>query len=227
MNAAVLELGPVLSDPLVSDHNGSPAAELHSRRLCHDIRHELATVAMLASAAEFDGVMLPQTRLRLQQIGQQMQRITELLARIDDPAPVPAPVRPADVASCVRGVAEVARLCTSTALLVDTAQDLLGAVNPLELRRAVANLVGNAVRAAGSEGTVHVRARRAGSGVAVSVGDSGPGFGTRRPVASGLGLGIVAAFARGCRGDLSFGTSELGGAEVTLRFPAPVPTFAG
>ncbi|MGH7426683.1 MAG: sensor histidine kinase, partial [Candidatus Methylomirabilales bacterium] len=89
------------------------------------------------------------------------------------------------------------------------------------LRRALTNLVENATRAAGPEGTVMVSVRRAGGWVSCEVSDSGPGFGAGPPGAGSLGLSIVERFVRTHHGRLDVSRGALGGALVRLRLPDP------
>lgn len=91
-------------------------------------------------------------------------------------------------------------------------------VDPVELVRAVRNLVDNAIRAAGDVGTVEVTVRRAGSAVVLEVEDDGPGFGKLKPH-TGHGLVCVRQFAARYGGALEFGRSTMGGARVSLTVP--------
>jgi signal transduction histidine kinase len=96
--------------------------------------------------------------------------------------------------------------------------------DPVELRRAVRNLVENAVRAAG-DGVVEVRVSTDGHQVMVEVHDSGPGFGLIPPQEQ-LGLITVRRFASAHEGRLVIDTSPLGGALVRLELPAMAPSYA-
>ena len=62
--------------------------------------------------------------------------------------------------------------------------------HPVLLRRAVSNVLGNAVRAAGPTGTVSVEIEQRDGAVRLAVEDSGPGFGE---IPSSAGLGLAAA----------------------------------
>jgi signal transduction histidine kinase len=84
------------------------------------------------------------------------------------------------------------------------------------LRRAVANLVENAARAAGAQGRVRVLVRSETSWVEVSVEDDGPGFGRVAP-RTGLGLEVVRAVAARHGGVVLVERSRLGGAKVRMR----------
>jgi signal transduction histidine kinase len=119
-----------------------------------------------------------------------------------------------------------------------TESPLAVAVEARLLRRAISNLIVNALRHARSR--VEVSLTREGSRVHVHVDDDGPGIPqadrerifepfqrldderTRRSKGSGLGLAIVRRIAETHGGDISALTSELGGARFQLSLP-PAP----
>jgi len=90
--------------------------------------------------------------------------------------------------------------------------------DPVLLRRAIANLLDNATRAAGPHGSVTVRVRQSGSDSLVEVADDGVGFG-RLPTVNGQGLSIVDSALRACRGGLEISSGPEPGTTVRLRIP--------
>ena len=104
-----------------------------------------------------------------------------------------------------------------------------------ELRRAVSNLVGNAVKFVPPGGTVGVVTTRLGSAVAVSVADDGPGlpeavrerlfepYGTDGGPGSGTGLGlyIVRWITESHGGSVTIRSTPGRGCRFVLRFPLP------
>jgi len=106
------------------------------------------------------------------------------------------------------------------------------------LRILLDNLLENAARHGGGEGTVRVTLHpaRNGDGPTIEVEDDGPGIppaerervfepfhrvaGTDRP-GSGVGLALVAQQARLHGAEVTVGESALGGARVRVGFPAP------
>lgn len=104
------------------------------------------------------------------------------------------------------------------------------------LRRAVANLLRNAVAYAGKAGPVVVSADEGEGEIRLSVRDRGPGVAPEdlpfltepfyrgkasltHPGGSGLGLSIVKYCVEACGGRLDYGNVEPSGFEVTLLFP--------
>ena len=116
-------------------------------------------------------------------------------------------------------------------------------VDPLQLEAALLNLAANARDAMKGSGVLHLRLRRAGADIALSVRDEGPGFEpgvlprvfdpffTTKPVGEGTGLGLsqVYGLVKGAGGQVVAANAPGGGAIVTLIFPpaegeaAPVP----
>ncbi|MEZ4437848.1 MAG: HAMP domain-containing sensor histidine kinase [Polyangiaceae bacterium] len=108
------------------------------------------------------------------------------------------------------------------------------------LRQALINLVTNALQAA-PEGSVVIRARRAGGEVVLEVCDDGPGvpeedrerifapFFTTRATGTGLGLAIVRRIAEEHRGRITVEDGDLtpgnGGVRFVLRLPAGPPVL--
>lgn len=112
--------------------------------------------------------------------------------------------------------------------------------DPIELRRAVLNLVFNARDAMAGAGRIAIRARRVGhAGVAMirlEVADQGigmspatiarafdPFFTTKQDGLGGIGLPMVEQFVRAARGDIAIASEPGIGTVVTLRLPAAVP----
>lgn len=112
------------------------------------------------------------------------------------------------------------------------AEPAVAVVDPVHVERALENLLRNAFRH-GAE-AVNVVVRRANESVEVAVEDDGPGVpaeergdvfalfrtGSGRGAGLGVGLYLVAQFAKVNGGTVTVGQSPAGGASFRLRFPA-------
>lgn len=92
----------------------------------------------------------------------------------------------------------------------------------LDWHRIVANVVDNAVRAAGDGGAVQIMLRRGESEAIVEVADDGPGFGASPRGRSGRGLSIVSRLLHDWRGACEIEPREPRGTLVRLRVPAQI-----
>ncbi|GAA4451527.1 hypothetical protein GCM10023170_038890 [Phytohabitans houttuyneae] len=135
---------------------------------------------------------------------------------------------PTDATIVIRDAA--ARVARVHALAVEvTGPEVVAEVDPVRLEQVVSNLVGNAAQAGAARVRIAV-AQPAGSTLAITVDDDGPGFpepllpvvfdrfrGTHG--GTGLGLAIVATVARAHGGAATAGNdSALGGARVRVVF---------
>jgi CheY-like chemotaxis protein len=105
-------------------------------------------------------------------------------------------------------------------------------VDPLQLEAALLNLAANARDAMEGSGMLHIRLRRSGDWITLSVRDEGPGFEpailprvfdpffTTKPVGQGTGLGLsqVYGLVKGAGGRVEAANAPGGGAVVTLSF---------
>jgi signal transduction histidine kinase len=142
--------------------------------------------------------------------------------------------RPTDLAALAREVAEEARGLGGRVAL-DAPAALVARVSPGLIRRAIANLIDNAVRHGGGGGRLTVR--ETGGEAEISVSDDGPGIPAKaidrvlRPFerldtsrnsasgGSGLGLAIVKSIVESHGGTLALTSGETGGLTVTMRLP--------
>jgi two-component system sensor histidine kinase CpxA len=125
-------------------------------------------------------------------------------------------------------------------LRLDVPAELRASAEPDLLLRALANLLRNAIRHAGSAGPITIRAARIGEEVAITVADSGPGVPdaelqrifdafyrldtarTRETGGTGLGLAIVKACIDSCCGTVTARNVAPHGLEVEIRLRAEV-----
>jgi len=115
-------------------------------------------------------------------------------------------------------------------------------VDPVQIERAVSNLLGNAIKFTPAGGSVRLALRREGRGLRIEVSDSGPGLpdallrdlgrkhllGGQVPGSgSGLGVFIAAAVSRAHGGRLVAKNHRDAGATVALEIPLGTPLAAG
>ncbi|HKD98631.1 MAG TPA: HAMP domain-containing sensor histidine kinase [Micromonosporaceae bacterium] len=225
------------SDQQVTDSGGDAVGNVPDggspsrRQIGHDIHHELATIMLLATLLTDEPDAGPRSRHRARLILgearwlEQLQRAYES-ADTGDPclAGHVEPVRLDDVGA---DVVEAIRSSTLAHVTLTT-ERVYGWVNRLDLWRALRNVLDNAVRAAGPDGTVRVRMFNEDGWVTIQVDDDGPGFGASPGGGSALGLNIVQQFVASAGGQLEITRGLLGGCCVKLQIPQgpPVPVPA-
>ena len=195
----------------------SGLGELESKReqrLSHDLRQSLATVMTLAALVGQDLSRVPEVLRRLDQIRGEAEWMTHMVA---GDGPRASDVQVVDVGAVVERAWSAVAATTPCRMRVLRDADVCAIADPIDLTRAVRNLLDNAVRAAGPEGLVEVEVL-AEADVLVVVRDSGPGFGNI-PSQQGLGLVTVRRFAASCGGRLDAQNAPRGGAELRLRLP--------
>lgn len=217
------------------------------RRLVQDVSHELRSpLARLSVALELarrDGGT--KSAEALDRIEREAARLEELVAELLalsrlEAAEAPATHEPVDLAELLREVAEDAAFeatARNVEVVVDAAAGtVLGDAEAL--RRALENVVRNAVAFTAAGSQVLVRSTREGQEAVVRVRDAGEGLPEdmleavfepfvraeaardRRSGGIGLGLAIAARAVRLHGGTTSAANAPGGGLEVTLRLPA-------
>lgn len=191
------------------------------REAHHDLRQPIAAIRALVAAAEAQPGVPPVVASYLHRIEEQTAQMVrvcrQVLERVEER-------RVTAVEQVAADAAQGCREATGCAIELDV-EPVSVLIDRDRLRRAIANLLENAARAAGPGGRLRVTVRREGDHVRVSVGDSGPGFGAGPRGASSLGLGLVNRLACDHGGRVEIGTSDLGGALVTLVLSTPVITL--
>lgn len=210
--------------PGVDGSEHTPAAgrrEQSIREVAHDLRNPIATIGALAAAATSElAADTPDSRAavvrRLQQIGEEARRMSALVRQLLDEATAPRLVDAAEVAG---QVASSFQSIFPGTLRVAAEPGTWVLADEVALRRSLANLVDNATRAAGPEGSVLVRVRRTRRWAHCEVSDTGPGFGNGPSGSQSLGLTIVDRLARAQGGRLEILDGPLGGAMVRITLP--------
>jgi K+-sensing histidine kinase KdpD len=182
---------------------------------CHDLRDPASAIMMLASVIEPDRDPPEIVRARLRQILSQAHWLATLLDHCLDGERS----QPLDVDSLVADCVEQVNLVGPATVRSEIrAGGLFVEAPPIGLRRALANVVGNAARAAGAGGHVVVNVGENEATVVVDVVDDGPGFG-RIPTGHGLGLQIASDVLASVGGALEVGAGPEGGCRVRLTMP--------
>ncbi|NNM80248.1 MAG: HAMP domain-containing protein [Gallionella sp.] len=196
--------------------------------ISHDLRTPL-TRMRLAAEMSSDEVLRAGLVADVEQMDEVIQQFLDYARHDENEA-----VTPVDVTALVNEVTQ--RYVTSAhSLTLDVQPGLSSSVRPLLLKRALGNLLDNAVKYGGGE--ITVRLARQGGGVTLSVSDNGAGIPSgqrdlaKRPfvrlqsarsdtTGSGLGLAIVERAARIHGGELVLAESEGGGLLATLHLPS-------
>lgn len=223
-------------------------------RIAHDLRVPLAGIRAQAEALQ-DG-LAPDPDRYLDQIAAQVDRVNRLvddlfaISRIDAGTlalrlqPTSLGDLASDVAADLRAVANAAEIDLSVEVRADATVD----ADPLQLGRAIANLVANALQHAPAGGHVRVRVTVDGHWARVIVVDDGPGVseadrdhlfdagwrGTaaRSPHAldvgggAGLGLAITRGVVQAHGGHVHLEDIGSGGAEFVIALPVAAPLIA-
>jgi K+-sensing histidine kinase KdpD len=201
------------------------------RQLAHDLRQPVAAILALAAAAAADAQASQDVLLRLRQIVDEASwvstAIDDLLA--DFAAGAAQCHEPVQISALVRDVVNTERLTYHGQITADEPGRAPRYVmaSATTLRRALANVLANATRAAGSDGHVRVSQRGDDAVELIEIADDGPGFGHVSP-AHGIGLGVTRRILNGCGGRMEIEQHSSGQTLVRLILPvAPTATGPG
>lgn len=196
--------------------------------LGHDLRTPITSLRLRAELLEDE-----EARAKIVATLDEMQRMVETTLAFARDEAMGEPVREVDLRALVEGVVEdLAELGRDARLL--ESERLVARVRPAALRRALRNLVENAL----AYGTrARVRLTRRGSEAVVTVDDDGPGIPPERleevfePFVRleasrssetggvGLGLSIARGIARGHGGEVVLANRPEGGLRAELKLP--------
>ena len=193
------------------------------RETFHDMRQPVANTMALAAAALTEPALPAVARDRLEQIVEQAEWLADMIhsclvaQQQEEPDDIEKPGH--DLADIVHVVGEViAAECLTwpgDMSLTAPAGPVWCMFHPVLLRRAVSNVLGNAMRAAGPTGTVSVEIQQRDGAVLLAVEDNGPGFG-EIPSGAGLGLSAVTRNVIKYGGRMEYAGGTQGGARVSL-----------
>jgi signal transduction histidine kinase len=203
------------------DCRGYPAdASETVRQIAHDLRQPVAAIRALAyaTAAESHAPVLQ----RLRQISEEAAWISEIIEDVlGEPDTSLAPqCHRTEMHGLVRDVVASQRLTYPGRIVLDQASGRACYVlaSPTRLRRALANLISNAARAAGPDGSVELTERTLDDVEVIEIADSGPGFGQVARI-HGIGLRITQRVLAECEGHMSIERRSPGQTLVRLRLP--------
>jgi len=186
-------------------------------RLCHDVRQYIAAGLMVARMPG-DEDLPPPVRHRLQTVEHVLEHVSEMVGddleqEHDEPV-----MRSVDLTILVDECVQVFGLTYDVPIDVEESGPVFARGDPVGLRRAIGNVLDNALRAAGHRGTVRVKVSSDDHTAAVQVSDNGTGFGT---VASGNGHGlcVVGTVLHDCHGRLEITSGPEPGTTVRMLIP--------
>ncbi|HET7388455.1 MAG TPA: HAMP domain-containing sensor histidine kinase [Nocardioidaceae bacterium] len=182
----------------------------------HDVR-KYASAGLLLAQMPGDDELEQALQRRLETISQLLNNILAM---------VPAGQQqqelrtwPVDMGDLVEECAQIIRLTKRANVVEDLAQKAIGYGDPLMLRRAVTNVLDNASRAAGPDGTIRVRTHQEDGHACLEVVDDGAGFG-QIPFNHGHGMLVVDQALRACGGRLEIFSGPGPGTTVRMLVPA-------
>jgi signal transduction histidine kinase len=178
----------------------------------HDLRHSASTILMLVAMLRSDDHDTA-THAAFDGIAHCARSITDMVNKLDERSAQ----QTVDVAKLASQLGDHAGLLYPGTLKVQAEPAPVHA-HELDISRLLTNLIQNACRAAGADGTVHLTVENEDSWCVIRVGDSGAGF-VEKPTYAGLGLALVASVAVRLEGYITLGRSPLGGALVAVHLP--------
>jgi signal transduction histidine kinase len=194
--------------------------------IAHEVRNPLGGLQLYAGLLREGLAHEPERLAEVARVEREIGYLNSVVSDFLEFARRPPPVM--EVVRVTPLLDEVCEICRPAgpgpALRAEAPRDLVAQGDRGQLRRALINLVKNAVAAAGPAGAVVVTARKADGVVQWEVRDSGPGvaeglgdkifapFFTTREKGTGLGLAFVREIARDHGGEVQVDRGEEGGA---------------
>ena len=193
------------------------------RQAAHDLRQPVAAVLALASAALADELVPDRVEQRLAQIITEAHWLSKIINDMLAEPGVPPSAEAVDIVSLVRDTVRSEQLiCAAQISLQQSDQEpryLMAAGT--RLRRALANVLANATRAAGPDGHVKLIERPAGNAELIEIIDDGPGFGSMAAGnTTGIGLQITEQILAECSGRME--VERLASGQTLVRLFLPV-----
>lgn len=190
-------------------------------RFCHDLRQQVATGRLLAEVCQSppkEGTDADGARDLTSCIEALAQILDDLESMIAGQLGEVSALWEADLEPIVQRAARQAELAHGRRVSLTSDGPAWVHCDPVKMRRAVGNVLDNAIRACRVDGEVHVELRSRGDEVVLVVADEGPGF-ARIGSVTGFGMTIVSEAVREADGSLHIRTGPGPGTTVELRFP--------
>lgn len=188
------------------------------REMCHDLRQTIAAVRTLADAALADGGLQGAARTHVEKIAGQAEILADTIRQELRPTVGGRKSHLLDLRRLISDLADGERVTYLGALeVIAKPAPVLIHANPDDVRRVLANLLGNATRAAGPAGSVVIEVTVE-TGLAKVVIDNTES-GCPRPAGTGLGWNIITQRLSRMEGRLVYGQGRRSGVRATLRLP--------
>jgi signal transduction histidine kinase len=201
---------------------------LRCRQISHDIHHQLGMISLLATLLSTAADVGPDSRARARLILSEIRWLDQLQQAYEECSCEPDETGGSGPPERIRldviatELVDAVRFASTTRLRLH-AEPVTAYTERLAFRRALRNVLHNAVQAAGAAGTVEVRISAQDGAATIRVDDDGPGFDAVASRPGSLGLGIVRDLAAAWGGGVEIGGSGLGGGSVRLRMPIAPP----
>jgi two-component system nitrogen regulation sensor histidine kinase NtrY len=225
------------STPLVQAQKLAAWGEA-ARRIAHEINNPLTPIQLSAERIRRkflrgDEDVRQVVDEACQTIVSEVGQLKKLVSEFSRFARMPAVnLRMSDVGTIVREVAQLyTEVKPSVDVQVDPSGDLRAVVDPEHIRRALINLMDNAIEAT-DEGAVRLAARRTGSSLVLEVSDTGCGvaadqkdklflpYYSTKEKGTGLGLAIVQRIVKDHDGRISVHDNVPRGTRFEIEIPA-------
>ena len=185
------------------------------RALFHDLGNHLATFSYILEAVDEESGMLLSAQHHVPMMKTQTARMLDLLREAVGRDRQPENV---SVRALISELVTMANARDQATVILRDSEDRWLCTHPAALWRIVANVVDNAVRAAGPAGRVEISVHNQPPKLVIEVVDDGPGFGKIPAGAASLGLGIAVSLAEECGGKVKMSSVHPHGVRVRLEF---------
>jgi signal transduction histidine kinase len=195
--------------------NGVRQEPAEQTQFRHDLKQYLAAGLLLAQMPG-DELLDEPMQQRLETIRQLLRHMMDMVG--EDAGRPKLQTWPVDLVEMVNDCVKVVQLTSKVTVLTEQMTPTTAYGDPVMLRRAIGNVLDNASRAAGRNGSVLVRVGQKVGESCVEIADDGLGFG-RIPTVHGHGMSVVDQALRACHGRLEITSGPGPGTSVRLLIP--------